>query len=486
MTFTAANEIDLKHKVFCNRTLNMKHIKAIGFDMDYTLSLYRPDTFEVLAYSETLKKLVQIGYPEEILGWRFDWTYMIRGLLIDKKRGNIIKLDRHRYVKVAYHGFRELSREERRVLYDAALARSYQEPDYTPIDTLFSLADAYLFCQLVELRDAKPERVQKTYYEMFDDIRNCIDACHRDGTIKRPVSRNPGEFIAPAPHLWETLQLLRRSGRKLFLLTNSLWEYTHMVMNHLQGNPPETLRFDWLDLFDVVIVGAAKPLFFNTSQPLYEVLPETGLLRNLYGTIPTGAKVFQGGNYTQLHRLLDIRMGSEILYVGDHIYGDIVRSKKEIGWRTMLVIQELEHEIEVQQATREILEQIDNLMETKETIEDAIQAHIYDLEMRIQSLDEGQVDLDPEIDFLRNHLRNLAERRNAVREQLRELMSDYHSRFHPVWGQLLKTGHQNSRFAQQVEGYACLYTSQLSNLRFVPPSKSFQSTRDFMPHDSYP
>ena len=52
-----------------------------------------------------------------IATWKFDWRYMVRGLTIDKKRGNILKIDRHKYVKVAYHGFRELSREERRAVY---------------------------------------------------------------------------------------------------------------------------------------------------------------------------------------------------------------------------------------------------------------------------------------------------------------------------------------------------------------------------------
>jgi hypothetical protein len=31
---------------------------------------------------------------------------MTRGLVVDKVRGNVIKVDRHKYVKVAYHGFR--------------------------------------------------------------------------------------------------------------------------------------------------------------------------------------------------------------------------------------------------------------------------------------------------------------------------------------------------------------------------------------------
>jgi hypothetical protein len=31
------------------------------------------------------------------------------------------------------------------------------------------------------------------------------------------------------------LRMLQRSGRKLFLATNSLWDYTHVVMNYLVG-----------------------------------------------------------------------------------------------------------------------------------------------------------------------------------------------------------------------------------------------------------
>ena len=34
-------------------------------------------------------------------------------LCILQKRGNVIKVDRHKYVKLAYHGFNKLSRDER-------------------------------------------------------------------------------------------------------------------------------------------------------------------------------------------------------------------------------------------------------------------------------------------------------------------------------------------------------------------------------------
>lgn len=35
------------------------------FDLDYTLAQYRPETFEVLAHTETVKKLISnLGYPK--------------------------------------------------------------------------------------------------------------------------------------------------------------------------------------------------------------------------------------------------------------------------------------------------------------------------------------------------------------------------------------------------------------------------------------
>lgn len=52
------------------------------------------------------------------------------------------------------------------------------------------------------------------------------------------------------------LESLRASGRKLFLATNSLWDYTHVVMNFLlSGRTGHDKNFDWLEYFDVVITG---------------------------------------------------------------------------------------------------------------------------------------------------------------------------------------------------------------------------------------
>jgi HAD superfamily 5'-nucleotidase-like hydrolase len=458
----------------------MRNIKAVGFDMDYTLALYKPEEFEVLAYQETLKKLVNAGYPETVLGFTFDTSHMIRGLAIDKHRGNIIKLDRHRYVKVAYHGFKELTREERRSLYDASLAQSYEEPDYALIDTLFTLADAYLFAQLIDLKNKHPDKILKSPLEIYRDVRHSIDLCHRDGSIKLKVAKNPGKYIKRDPLLKDTLERLRQSGRKTFVVTNSLWDYTHVVMNYIFGNDTQNLTLDWVDNFDVVVTGAAKPSFFMSPNPLYEVDPHSGLLKNTDGVLSPDSKIYQGGNFKQLHERLGISSGPEILYVGDHIYGDILRSKKELGWRTMLVINELEAELDALLKFKDEFKRYEELLQIKDDLDDEIQKLQLEIEKLRVDANKSQASKQ---DQLNGTVQSLMQKRDSTREALRRSMRKYHQNFHATWGQLMKTGHQNSRFAAQVENYACLYTSQLTNLLNYSPNFSFRSARDFMPHD---
>ena len=81
----------------------MKSITAVGFDMDYTLAQYKPETFEALAYVQACGKLVhELGYPPCVLDFTYDCHYMTRGLVVDKARGNVLKMDRH---KVRQHGW---------------------------------------------------------------------------------------------------------------------------------------------------------------------------------------------------------------------------------------------------------------------------------------------------------------------------------------------------------------------------------------------
>ncbi|XP_031481213.1 uncharacterized protein LOC116251220 isoform X2 [Nymphaea colorata] len=507
-SFEGRQKITMGKQIFCNRSLNMKGIVAVGFDMDYTLAQYKPETFETLAYNGTVRKLVyDLGYPTELLEWSFDWRYMVRGLVLDKKRGNILKMDRHKYVKVAYHGFKEMSKEEKIATYGNTLIRdAFDEPDYALIDTLFSLAEAYLFAQLVDFKDRYPGKVPNgaDYCRIYRDVRAAVDLCHRDGTLKQMVAKDPGKYINDDQLIVPMLQMLRDSGRATFLVTNSLWDYTDVVMNFLcrsQTADDNPCSHFWLENFDVVITGSAKPGFFNEDNRanLFEVEADTGMLLNTdNGTLMPqvgnvsprlphkglrkGCRVFQGGSVAHLHKLLSIEASSQVLYVGDHIYGDILRSKKVLGWRTMLVVPELEKEVEMLWKTRDVrqvsilqLQELRLLRKDRDFIEDKI--HHLSWLLRFKSFsDEDKHALNLELHALKSQ-------REQVRHLHQQSQREFHQKFHKPWGQLMKTGYQNSRFAHQVERFACLYTSQVTNLGFYSPDKYYRPSEDFMPHE---
>jgi predicted HAD superfamily phosphohydrolase YqeG len=63
-------------------------------------------------------------------------------------------------------------------------------------------------------------------------------------------------------------------------------------------------------------------------------------------------QVFQGGNWRHLLDMLETASGDNVLYVGDHMYSDILRSKRSLGWRTCLVIPELAEEVRELQSNR--------------------------------------------------------------------------------------------------------------------------------------
>ena len=56
-----------------------------------------------------------------------------RGLVVDKQRGNILKIDRHKSVRKAVHGSIELTKEQRKAIYNKEIF-SFSE-DITSVST---------------------------------------------------------------------------------------------------------------------------------------------------------------------------------------------------------------------------------------------------------------------------------------------------------------------------------------------------------------
>jgi 5'-nucleotidase len=475
-------EVPRTRQIFVNRNLRMEAVEAVGFDMDYTLAMYHLVRLETLAFQMTIARMVAAhGYPPSLGSLRYDPAFVIRGLVIDKRHGNIFKMDRHNHVGHAYHGRKPLPEDDLRRLYrDEKIHLS--SPRFAWIDTLFALPEACLFAEAIELLEGLGEKVD--YVKLFDDIRESIDTVHRDGTLKAEVQKDLARYIVKDVELGPALHKLRSGGKKLFLLTNSLHDYTDAVMRFvLDGMLPEYPS--WRNYFDVVVTGAAKPAFFSERRPLYVLGP--GGERLGEATSLERGKTYEGGDLATLERLLGIQ-GDRILYVGDHIYGDILRSKKSSLWRTCMVVEELERELAWVDRHQEVLAELGGLEELRVRIEDEIAVHRSGLNVVDRRLDRDPPGPDRErLDAERRRLKQELEvLRKACREanaRIVTLEAELEQGLNPYWGLTFKEGHENSRFGEQIEVYACIYTSRASNVVFYSPMQYYRSPRATMPHE---
>ena len=453
-------------RVFVNRTLNLKKIVYLGFDMDHTLVRYNSKNFEGLAHRTILKKLVQQkAYPESILTLPFEYDRAIRGLVMDRRRGNLLKLNRYAGIRMSHHGLKPVDYPTQKNIYKSIYI-DLSDPGYLAIDTAFSIALALLFGQLVEIADQQPEARLPGYEQISRDIEDCLDEAHRDGSLKDEVRKNLSHFLLKDPRVAEGLERFKRHGKKLFVLTNSHFAYTKLLLDYTIS-PYLKEHANWQELFEFVIVGAQKPRFFWDRLPLFRIHDDSGTMLVHEGAFDRG--VYHGGCASVLTKELGVS-GEDILYIGDHIYGDIVRLKKDCNWRTGLVVEELEDEINKLQQVAEIDRRIQALMLEKEPFEQEM------LRLSTEAKDKGQRYDDASMEALQAQTAK-------VDQKLSQLIAQHQSVFNPSWGEVMRIGSEESFFASQVERYACIYMPELLNLLECSPRTYFRAFRRRMPHE---
>ena len=174
-------------------------------------------------------------------------------------------------------------------------------------------------------------------------------------------------------------------------------------------------------------MDAKKPRFFSSGSTLREVDLETGALK--LGTITQFEKghVYQGGS-KKIFSLLSGAKGPEVLYVGDHIFSDIMVSKKMHQWRNLLVVRELSVEIDTWSKIIPLYK------------------HLLSLEFLLAETYRG---LDSESKTAPNV--------EILRGKIKSAVKQLNENFNFTFGSLFKSGSKHSFFAMQVCYYFISY-----------------------------
>jgi HAD superfamily 5'-nucleotidase-like hydrolase len=384
----------------------------------------------------------------------------IVGLVIDKRNGNMLKLSRFGKVKLAYHGLEEIEFRERLRIYRERMI-DLRDPGFQSLDTAFAISNGVLFTQLVQLK--KKGVSLPDYSRLAEDVNGSIDSLHKDGTLKDILKADFGKYVLRDPKTAAMIERLKSYGKKLMIITNSDYEYTKSLLDYAL-NPYWKKYKNWQEAFDLVITFADKPRFFEGRHRFLKIDAKSGVMTNHEGPVSEG--LWQGGWFEDVQEGMGIP-GDEFLYLGDHIYGDVVSIKKLCDWRTALVLGGLDDELEAIRATREIQAEIDRLMNRKEWLEK--EADEAELDRR-----EGGRKRVPE-----NH----AAEQDQLNTRISELLDELKPHFNPYWGEILRAGSEESRYAEQVEKYACIYMTKVSDLHDHSPRTYFRPPRRKLAHE---
>ena len=461
--------------LFCNRTLNLRKIEAVGYDMDYTLVHYHVDVWEERAYAYVRQGLIARGWPVDDLV--FDPDLVTQGLVVDTERGNVVKANRFGYVKRAFHGTRELPYGEMRDAYRRTTV-DLRDRRWRFMNTLFSISEAGIYLQLVDLLDAGrlPDRLG--YDDLYRAVRETLDAAHVEGQLKAEILADPARFVVADPEVPLALLDQKHAGKKVLLITNSEWDYAAPILAHA-FDPHLPGDMTWRDLFSLAIVGARKPAFFNETAPAFEVIGQDGTLRPVRGVLEEG-RAYVGGHAALVEASLGLR-GDQILYVGDHVWSDVRVSKQLNRWRTALVLRSLEDEIEAMDAFAPQQARLSAMMDRKERLE------AYASALRLEAL-RGAEAYGPQTGRepadLHARFGRIRETLVALDEEIGPLAAASGRLVNENWGPLMRAGNDKSLLASQIEASADIYTARVSNFLHYTPFVYLRSRRGSLPHDS--
>ncbi|KAK7838880.1 cytosolic purine 5'-nucleotidase [Quercus suber] len=176
---------------------------------------------------------------------------------------------------------------------------------------------------------------------------------------------------------------------------------------------------------------------------------------------------------------LDIH-GDEILYVGDHIYTDVSQSKVHLRWRTALICRELEEEPGRRASLIELINQKEVVGDLFNQLRLALQRRTR--ERPAQTLAATSMD-DQELTESMQKLLIVMQR---LDEKIAPMLEADGELFNKRWGYLSRAGlWDKSHLMRQIEKYADIYTSRVSNFLHYTPFMYFRSQEQTLAHDAY-
>ncbi|KAL1464196.1 hypothetical protein WDU94_003865 [Cyamophila willieti] len=345
-------------KEFC-----LEDYDAIGFDLDNTLAMYNLKNLMELEYNCLAEYLVEHkNYNKEALLKPFNeesTAFLQRGLIVDSKRGNLLKLDSTgRIMKVA-HGLSFLTTEEIKKTYGDQLTwdvtnefvKDYLSTWNGPLSEqmrsfldYFDMPGSLIFARAVEYIDkqnnGRPLDSYNVFKDMVDGFFYMYSSEHfaeNKGKFFPAIKQYPDKYYTKcSPHILEWLKALKNKNKILFLLTGSYVDYASHTAKTCLGE-------DWKQYFDFIGYFSKKPGFFTgVNRPFLRISNSKEKDEILHSELEPGQS-FSQGNWDGLMEAIKKSLNKtniKTLYLGDNFIQDLYTPSKYSHWDTVAVCAE--------------------------------------------------------------------------------------------------------------------------------------------------
>jgi HAD superfamily 5'-nucleotidase-like hydrolase len=342
------------------KTFSLSSCDWIGFDLDHTLIRYRLIELHTLIYESMCQYLFDtFNYNSNLLQIPYDNYFGVKALIYDSLYGNLIQLDSNGLVHTALHGVNtRLSSKTIKEIYPNALEDIEEDTSerFFCIFTYFEHSVSYLIAHIVDLIDqeilyekssANEIDLEKKYsfflVNLYDGFNYLFNDFNR-GNYFSSIRQNPEKYIYKRLDIRQWLEKLTKLNKRLFLATNSRFDYTDLLSTYAFGD-------DWKGLFDLIIVDCKKPSFFSNpnKRPFHRCIDENNIIPTTVEEIIKDFNkkyIYSFGNSEDLHLIMSQISNKEplVIYFGDHIKSDINALKQHTNWLAGVVIEELEYD----------------------------------------------------------------------------------------------------------------------------------------------
>ncbi|KAI1882161.1 hypothetical protein AGOR_G00247820 [Albula goreensis] len=415
--------------IFANNEMSLQDIEIYGFDYDYTLAFYSRHLHTLIFDIARDILIQQHRYPEGLREYEYIPDFVIRGLHYDVQKALLMKIDAFHYIQLGtvYRGLHPVSDKEVIALYEGS---------HVPLEIM---SDFY--------GKSSHGHTMKQFMDIFSLPEMTLLCCVNDYFLKHNIDYEPVHLYKDVKEAIRDVHVKGILYRAVEADIESPFDFVDRGMNYIVGK-------DWRGLFDVVIVQADKPGFFNDRRKPFRRVTDKGvLLWDRIHCLEKG-KIYKQGNLYEFLRLTGWR-GSKVLYFGDHIYSDLADLTLKHGWRTGAIIPELRKEIKI--------------MNTEEYIHTMTW-----LQSLTNLVEHMQVHRDPASEAV---VQEWIKERERIRLQTKNI-------FNSQFGSLFRTHHNPTYFSRRLSRFADIYMPSLSCLLRYDLQHTFFPRRNPLQHEA--